>query len=108
MKIIENSILPFRGFKVLNLFGFLFVRKGTKLSTKQLVHEAIHTEQMHEMFYLFFYLWYIIEWIVRLFMKGNAYRNISFEREAFVNEQFSQYIFTREPYAWIRYLKNKN
>ena len=45
-----------------------------------------HTAQMKEMLYIFFYLWYVVEWIIRLFMKGNAYRNISFEREAYSNE----------------------
>ena len=77
MRIIENSLLPPIGFKCINLFGVLFVRKGTHMRDIELNHEAIHTAQMKEMLYVFFYLWYVVEWIVRLFKKGNAYRNIS-------------------------------
>ena len=67
--------------------------------------KAIHTAQMKEMLYIFFYLWYVAEWIFRLFMKGNAYRNISFEREAYANEEHVIYLEDRERFAWIKYLK---
>ena len=65
----------------------------------------IHTAQMKEMLYVFFYVWYVVEWLVRLFMKGNAYRNISFEREAYGNERYIAYIGERKRYAWVGYLK---
>jgi len=32
MKIIENKIIPFPGYKAINLFGILFVREGAKIS----------------------------------------------------------------------------
>ena len=60
---------------------------------------------MKEMLYTFFYVWYIIEWIVRLFMKGNAYRNISFEREAYANQNNLSYLNTRKRYAWLNFLR---
>ena len=60
---------------------------------------------MKEMIYLFFYVWYVVEWIVRLFGSGNAYRNISFEQEAYDNEGDLQYLSTRKPYCWTKYLK---
>ena len=51
MKIINNSIIPFKGFIAINLFGTLFVRSeyAYKLElesykAKVLNHEAIHTE----------------------------------------------------------------
>ena len=68
-------------------------------------HEAIHTTQMKEMLYIFFYVWYIIEWGIRLFMKGNAYRNISFEREAYANQNNLSYLNTRKRYAWLNFLR---
>lgn len=104
MKIIYSNIIPFRGFKAINLFGILFVRKGCKMSDTDINHEAIHTAQMKEMGYIFFYLWYLIEWIVRLFKKGNAYRNISFEREAYNNQSWLLYLSVRQPYSWTDYL----
>lgn len=74
MKIIYNNIIPFPGFAAINLFGVIFARKKYRpLSETTVNHEAIHTEQMKELLYVGFYLCYLVEWIVRLFMKGNAY-----------------------------------
>ena len=89
MKVVYNNLIPFKGYKAINLFGIVFARKGAVLTDKDLNHEAIHTAQMKEMLYLLFYVWYVVEWIVRLFGKGNAYRNISFEQEAYANDDNS-------------------
>lgn len=107
MMVIYNNILPVKGFKCINLFGVLFVRKGLKMTDVDLNHEAIHTKQMKEMLYVFFYLWYVIEWIVRLFKRGNAYRNISFEREAYSNQCYLKYNKERKRFAWLEYLSDK-
>lgn len=106
MKVIYNNIIPIKGFTAINLFGVIFVRKGSQLTNSILNHETIHTVQMKELLYVFFYAAYIIEWFIRLFLPGNAYRNISFEREAYANEKKSNYLATREWCAWIKYLKN--
>ena len=105
MKIIRNRVIPFPGYKAINRFGVLFVRGNAQVDEKTIRHESIHTAQMQEMLYIFFYLWYVMEWIVRLFMKGNAYRNISFEREAYENEKDVDYLSSRTWFAWIEYLK---
>lgn len=105
MKIIENKIIPFPGYKAINLFGILFVREGAKISEQDLNHESIHTVQMKEMLYIFFYIWYVVEWVIRLFKKGNAYRNISFEQEAYNNEDNLEYLNNRKHYEWFKYLK---
>lgn len=107
MKIIRNNIIPFPGFKAINLFGVLFVRANAEISEVTLNHEEIHTKQMKEMLYIFFYLWYVIEWTVRLFMSEDAYRNISFEREAYTNQDNLDYLKERKKYEWIKYLRNK-
>lgn len=68
-------------------------------------HEAIHTEQMKELLYVGFYLWYVVEWLVKLFIYGkDAYRNISFEREAYAYEGYEGYLTIRKRYNWIRKL----
>lgn len=108
MKIKENKYLPPKGFGAINLFGVVFVRYGTKLSERTIQHESIHTKQMREMFYLFFYLWYGLEWLFRLVQYRNAmtaYYNISFEREAYANQNNSNYLNERKSWAWVRYLK---
>lgn len=105
MKIIINNIIPFKGFKCINLFGILFCHR--QLYKIDINHEAIHTKQMQEMLYIFFYLWYIIEYLIRLIIYRNtklAYRNISFEREAYQNQYNSDYLSNRKHYNWFNYL----
>ena len=82
MKIIRNRFIPFKGFEAMNLMGILFCRSASTLTAELLLDEQIHTHQMREMLFVGFYLWYVLEWFVRLFKPGNAYLNISFEREA--------------------------
>ena len=105
MRVILNSIIPFEGFKAINLFGVVFQRRGTEMSPVDLNHEMYHTRQMQEMLYIFFYIWYFIEWLVRLVTNpGHAYRSISFEREAFDN-QGRMDASLRRHFAWMKYLK---
>ena len=108
MKIIRNNVIPFPGYKAINLFGILFVRGNAKIDAVTLNHEAIHAEQMKELLYIFFYLWYVIEWIIRLIKyKGSymAYLNISFEREAYQNENYLSYLDHRKRFNFLKYLK---
>lgn len=112
MKIIYNRFIPFKGFLAINLFGVFFVRQEKnapkpKLSETDINHESIHTEQIKELGYIFFYILYLLEWIVKLFIpyyNSNAYRNISFEREAYLNANNKDYIKTRNRYSWIKYI----
>lgn len=102
MKIIENCLIPFKGFKAINLFGILFTRDKSKLTDVDINHEEIHTAQIKEMLYIVYYIWYIIEWLIKLFKYNNAYRNISFEREAYTNEKDFNYLSNRKHYAWFK------
>lgn len=91
----------------MNLFGVLFTRRGKKISDVTFNHEMIHTEQMKEMLYVFFYLWYIVEWLVRLIIlrdSHKAYRAISFEQEAYANQENLTYLEGRKRYRWLSYL----
>ena len=103
MKVIYDNIIPFRGFTAMNLFGIVLAQEEYKPPSKvTLNHEAIHTAQMKEMLYVGFYLWYVIEWLVKLFIYGKqAYRNISFEREAYAYEGYEGYLTIRKRYNWI-------
>lgn len=106
MKIIYNNMIPFRGFLAINLLGILFVRKEYKgiVNARVLNHESIHTRQMKELLYVFFYILYVAEWLVRLFLPGNAYHNISFEREAYINEECDDYLQKRKRFAFTKFL----
>lgn len=110
MKIIYNKIIPFGNYDIINLFGILF-SKVKNISEYDINHEDIHTEQMKEMGYIFFYLWYCIEYLlIRIFHKkqGDAYRDVSFEEEAYNNDHNLDYIKTRKHYSWIKYIKVKS
>lgn len=120
MRIIRNRIIPCKGFTAINLFGVVFVRKEIRPQhditlhdwNKMLNHELIHTEQMKELLYVPFYLLYGIEWLIRLAMYRNtreAYRNISFEREAYNMQSNFHYIIDKErkPYAFLKYIRKR-
>ena len=91
----------------ITLYPFGIFYRGDYLSQKTQRHELIHWKQQKEMLAIFFYLWYIIEWFIRIFVnRGYAYKNISFEREAYGNDRLSSYLKNRKRYAWIKYMRN--
>ena len=111
MKIVYNKIIPFKGFSAVNIFGILFAREGANISERTIRHEKIHTYQQKEMLYLGFYLWYVLEWLIRvLFTKyafsHSAYRSISFEQEAYSNQEDVDYVSKRKRYCWFNYITN--
>lgn len=108
MFIIRNRLVPFKRFNAINILGVLFARPDAEMDEQLLNHERIHTRQMVEMLVVVFYLWYFIEWLIRLTMKGNAYRNISFEREAYTHERNLHYLEERKLFAWISFLKSSH
>ena len=108
MEIVRNNIIPFKGYKAVNLFGILFVRGDAVMTSTDINHESIHTAQMKEMLYVFFYLWYAIEWLVRLVQYRNAhtaYRNISFEQEANAGEDDETYLENSGYFEWIKFIR---
>lgn len=104
--IINNSIIPFgKDYTAINLFGVIFAKE--RLSEHEIRHERIHTLQQREMLFLPFFLWYVVEWGIRLVLYRNmhkAYRNISFEREAYANQRDVNYNQHRRLFAWMKYL----
>ena len=106
MKVFYNSLIPFRGFTAINLFGCVFARREFEpVSDRILRHEAIHTAQMREMGYVGFYLLYLAEWLwrwARLKDATAAYRAIRFEREAYAHQDELDYLAYRRPFAWTR------
>ena len=104
MKIVRSRYLPLRGFDAINLCGVLFVHQGVYLSGELINHERIHTAQMRELCFVLFYVLYLSEWLVRLLRRGNAYRAISFEREAYDNQRDANYLSHRRHFAWRHYL----
>jgi hypothetical protein len=82
----------------LSPFG-IYVKDG-HFKPKTINHEKIHWRQQIEMLIIPFYLWYFMEWIIRLF---NDYK-ISFEKEAYDNDDNLEYLETRKRFSWIKYI----
>ena len=57
---------------------------------------------------LTFYVWYAIEWMIRLLICRNtkiAYRQVSFEQEAYASEHDCNYIENRHLFSgWLQYI----
>ena len=109
MKIIYNKYIPFKGFSAMAIVWAIFVRNDVRVTTNVLRHESIHLRQQKEMLVIFFFLWYGIEWLVRLIQYRNATtadKNISFEREAYANQDSIDYLDIRKPYSFIKYINN--
>lgn len=108
MKIKYSKHIPFKGFKAINLFGIIVVRKGSKVDGQTINHEKIHTKQMRELLYIPFYILYGAEWLIKLLFHGRkSYYNVSFEREAYDNDADFHYLENRKPYNWLKYLWNE-
>ena len=106
MKIIYNNIIPPKGYKAVTVLNCIFARKGTEMYAIDIQHEAIHWAQEKELLIIGFYLLYLIELLVRLALTRNwhkAYREISFEREAYENELNARYLDSRKHYCWTKY-----
>lgn len=108
MIIIKNKIIPFGNYKAMNLFGIIFTKSS--LSEIELNHEKIHTKQMIETLFIGFYIWYGLEYLlIRLFKikdnQKNCYHDVSFEEEAYNNQNNLNYLNTRKLFSWIKYIK---
>ena len=108
MKIIYNNIIPFKGYKAMCVFPFIFVRKDAhSLTVNDINHEKIHGKQQKETLFLLFYLLYGIEWIIKVVYYHNintAYKNVSFEREAYDNQGDITYLDKRKLFSWVKYI----
>ena len=131
MKTVYNNIIPLKGFKAITIYPFVFVRKSARFTSTDEYHERIHAKQQKECLTVavpvaavlwaagcgawsllalpLFFWWYIVEWLVRIVQYGSphkAYRNISFEREAYQWQDNRYYLAMRPHFSWFRYIKS--
>lgn len=109
MIFISKYLVP-RGYTALTVFPFVFLKvKNLKLNKVLLNHENIHLRQQLEMLVIPFYLFYVTEFLVRLLQYKKwhkAYRNISFEREAYCHESHLDYLKQRTFWSFLKYLRS--
>lgn len=94
------------GYAAITLWPFVLINTKAEVTPRLINHERIHGAQQLELLLVGFYLCYVLEWLVRLCVDaGNAYRGISFEREAYAHEADENYLTSRACCAWAKYLK---
>ena len=97
-----------KGFVGITLYPFIFLkRKDLKHDAELINHEKIHLKQQQELLIVFFFLFYLIEWTVKFLKYRNkflAYKNLSFEREAYRNQDNLYYLEKRKIWAFLNYI----
>lgn len=121
LKLKYSKIIPFSGYYAITIFNSLFRRdkyKDKPISQITYNHESIHLEQELDFVFgceklyilggIIFYIWYLVEWIIKgicsIFTLGKikAYRSISFEQEAYKNQNNLRYLDNRKRFNWIK------
>lgn len=106
MILIASKYLIPKGYTGMALFPFIILRDKRMKDNQRLInHERIHLRQQMELLVIPFYIWYLTEYFILLGKyksKNIAYRNISFEREAYANEYNLNYLKDRPFWNFIK------
>ena len=107
MILIFKHIIP-KKYIGLTIYPFIFLKTKSLKENKVLInHEKIHLKQQLELLWIFFFIWYLTEGFIKLLYYRNwdlAYKNISFEKEAYQNEHNTTYLENRKHYCFLKYL----
>jgi hypothetical protein len=105
--IVSRYLIP-KGFRGITLFPFIIVSdKDLRQDMMTVNHEKIHIRQQLELLIVLFFIWYGIEFLFRWIIyrdKNKAYKNLSFEREAYANEKDLSYLRQRSFWKFLRYI----
>ncbi len=105
--IVSKYLIP-KGYRGLTLFPFVIIRDFLDKENKVLLnHEKIHIRQQLELLIVPFFVLYFLEFLLRLIQfkdRNKAYRNISFEREAYANEKDLDYLKKRPFWKFRNYI----
>ncbi len=97
-----------KGYTAITLFPFVFIKHDFLKGDKRFVnHEKIHLRQQLELLILPFFVWYALEFLIRYLHYrccSLAYRNISFEQEAYAHEGSLGYLNRLPFWSFMRYL----
>ena len=105
--IVAKYLIP-KGYRGMAVFPFVFVKYSLDKENPVFInHERIHLRQQLELLIIPFFVLYFLEFLVRLIQYRNrdlAYRNISFEREAYANEKNFDYLKQRSFWNFLKYV----
>ena len=108
--IVTKYLIP-KGYSGLTVFPFILLSDEKHRHNKWLInHEKIHIRQQLELLVFPFFIWYFTEYLIRLLQYRThhaAYRNISFEKEAYANEYDLDYPGKRRFWNFLNYNNSK-
>jgi hypothetical protein len=108
LMILVTRHLFYRNYVGLCLWPFIILREESLREDPVLInHERIHLRQQAELLVVFFYIAYLLEWVIKSAYYLDCYRgykNISFEREAYLYEKDCQYLENRRPLQFLQYV----
>ena len=95
------------GIRAMALVFIILLQRYSDRNNRVLMnHERIHLRQQWELLVVPFFILYIYEYVRNIWngmTTTDAYRNISFEREAKANEKNLNYLSERKRNAWRKY-----
>lgn len=105
--LIFSKYLFTKKFNALTIWPFIFL-KHKKLKENNIIinHEKIHLRQQIEMLWFLYFIWYLLEFSINLIKYKDfmiAYYHISFEKEAYQNEQNLTYLRKRKFWNFLNY-----
>ncbi|WP_336129628.1 hypothetical protein [Mesoflavibacter sp. CH_XMU1422-2] len=107
MLLVFKYLVP-KGYTAITIYPFIMLKHKRQKDDMILInHEKIHLRQQLELLVIGFYLWYFIEFLLRLIKFKNWYRaylNISFEREAYKNENDLNYLKSRSLWSFLKFI----
>ena len=107
MILISKYLVP-KGYLGITIYPFVLLKsKVLKLNIVLVNHEKIHLKQQLELLIIPFYVFYCVEFIFRLIQYRKwytAYTNISFEREAYTNQNDQDYLKSRSFWGFLKYI----
>ena len=105
--VVSRYLIP-KGYSGMAIFPFvIFSEQRFRRDTTFVNHEKIHIRQQLELLVIPFFIWYFIEYLFRIVQYNDrylAYKNISFEREAYKNEQHLDYLQRRSFWRFLKYI----
>lgn len=106
MILVSKYFVP-KGYCGITIFPFVILKQQNYKKDVVLTnHEFIHLRQQKELLIIPFFVVYFFEFLFRILQYRTwhlAYRNISFEREAYSNEKDLNYLQSRSFWSFMKY-----
>ena len=105
--LVHTRRFPPHRFHAITLFPFVFYN-GMPMDEREVRHEVVHLWQQVALLIVGFYFLYFVFWLARLVFYRDldkAYRNIPFERSAYILEEQTIVSPVKQSFHWLRCFK---